>query len=118
MQRKPTQQSPAAKAAAKAHMAWIKQRGICAACGDDSGVICHHSVGSSFKIHVGPERVQIGNEFVLGLCLCCDTLRTRGGRKPFTEAFGLECDIWARQYQCSPVKFEQNIIDGIAKSGR
>lgn len=117
MQRISTRQSPSASVKAKAHMAWIKDRGICAACSDNSGVICHHSVGSSFKVHVGLERVHIGNEFVLGLCLCCDTLRTRS-RKAFVNAFGLECNLWAKQYQDSPVKFDEIIIQGIAKSGR
>ena len=117
MQKKPTPQSPAANTRARAHMHWIKDRGICIACNDDSGVICHHAVGSSFKVHIGIERVHIGNEFVLGLCLCCDTLRTRR-RKAFVDAFGLECDLWAKQYKDSPVKFDDIIIQGIAKSGR
>lgn len=118
MQKKPTPQSPAANTKAKAHMQWLKDRGVCIACNDDSGVICHHSVGSSFKVHVGAERVHIGNEFVIGLCACCDALRTRGGRKPFTDAFGLECKLWEKQYQDSPIKFDQLIIDGILESNR
>lgn len=117
MQRLATRQSPAANAAAKAHMAWLKGRGICASCGDDSGVICHHSVGSSFKVHVGIERVHIGHAFVLGLCMACDTLRTRS-RKRFIDAFGLECKLWSMQYQESPIKFEDLIVHGIINSGR
>ncbi len=118
MQRLATKQSPSAGAKAKAHMAWLKDRGICSACNDDSGVICHHSVGSSFKVHVGFERVQIGNEFVLGLCGSCDSLRTRGGRKAFTDAFGLECKVWEKQYKESPVRFDDLIVSGILNSGR
>jgi len=117
MQRPATRQSPCAGAAAKAHMRWLKDRGVCAACGDDGGVICHHSVGSSFKSHVGIERVHFGNEFVLGLCLNCDTLRTRS-RKAFINAFGLECKLWEKQYKDSPVKFDQLIVQGILESGR
>lgn len=118
MQRLATRQSPSANSKAKAHMAWLKDRGICCACGDDSGVICHHSVGSSYKVHVGLERVQIGNEFVLGLCASCDSLRTRGGRKAFVDAFGIECKLWEKQYLESPVKFDEIIIQGIINSGK
>jgi len=117
MQKKATPQSPAARAKARAHMGWLKDRGICAACGDDGGVICHHSVGSSFKVHVGIERVHIGNEFVLGLCLACDTLRTRS-RKAFIDAFGLECKLWEKQYRESPIEFDALIVEGILDSGK
>jgi len=117
MQKKATPQSPAAKTKAKSHMGWLKDRGICAACSNDGGVICHHSVGASFKVHVGIERVHIGNEFVLGLCLACDTLRTRS-RKAFIDAFGLECKLWENQYQDSPIKFDALIVQGIAECGR
>lgn len=118
MQRKATKQSPAANAKERAHIAWIKERGICAACHNDGGVIAHHCVGSAFKVRVGLDRVHIGHAFVLGLCLACDNIVTRGTHKAFREAFGSYADLWAKQYQQSPVEFDELIVKGIMESGR
>lgn len=118
MQRVATKQSPGANAKERAHMAWLKDRGICTACGNDGGVIVHHCVGSTFKVRVGLERVQIGNTFVLGLCSPCDNIVTRGTHRAFREAFGSYASNWARQYEQSPVKFDDLIVRGIEQSGR
>lgn len=118
MQRLATRQSPAAKAGERAYIGWIKERGICAACGNDGGVIAHHCMGSTYKVHVGLERVQIGNWFVIGLCLACDNVVTRQSRKAFTDAFGLQSKLWQKQAEDYPVEIPLKIIQGIAKSGR
>lgn len=117
MQRKDTKQSPGIDAAAKRHLKWVKERGICAACGNDGGVIAHHSAGSSAKVHVGLVRVMIGHWFILGLCLCCDNLATRS-RARFREAFGKECDLWLKQAESYPEEIPLLIIQGIAKWGK
>lgn len=88
------------------------------ACGSDGGVICHHAVGSSYKVRVGLEIVLIGHALVIGLCQCCDNLVTRGTHKAFRESFGSYADLWAKQYADSPVKFDDLIIQGIAESGK
>ena len=118
MQRPRSKQSPQADAKAKAQIGWIKERGICIACGNDGGVIAHHCVGSTFKVHVGLERVQIGNEFAIGLCQPCDNIVTRGSHRVFRGAFGSYAALWAKQYEDCPVKFDDLIIEGIANSGR
>lgn len=118
MQRPSTRQSPGANAAAKAHMAWLKDRGICIACGNDAGVIVHHCVGSTYKVRAGLVRVQIGNEFVLGLCQCCDDIVTKGSHRAFKDAFGSYSELFEKQYADSPVKFDDLIIQGIAESGK
>jgi hypothetical protein len=118
MQRKSTKQSPGANAAEKRHMSWLKERGICSACGNDAGVICHHSAGSSFKIKVDLKIVLIGHAFVLGLCYKCDSLITNGSRKQFFNVFGKQSELWINQYIFSPVKFDEKIILGIINSGK
>lgn len=113
MNRRATKQSPAIDAAAKRHLKWIKERGICCACGNTGGVIAHHSAGSSAKVHVGLSRVMIGHWFILGLCLCCDNLATRKGRVKFREALGKECDLWLKQAESYPEEIPLLIIQGV-----
>lgn len=117
MQRKATGQSRAANALEKAHMAWIKQRNICAACGNH-GVINHHCEGATYKVKVNFVTEIIGHAFVIGLCQCCDNIITKGSRKAFREAFGLQSDLWLKQYQDSPVRFSDEIVEGIKNCGR
>lgn len=118
MQRLSTKQSPGANAKERAHITWIKERGECIACGNTGGVIAHHCVGSTFKIRVGMDRVQIGHAFVLGLCQSCDNVVTFGSHRAFRDAFGSYASNWERQYQKSPVKFDDLIIQGVLQSGR
>jgi len=118
MQRKATKQSRIADSAERAHIQWIKERGICAACGNDRGVIAHHCMGSTFKVHVGLERVQIGNWFIIGLCDPCDNIVTRQSRKAFTQAFGSQSSLWLKQAEQYPVEIPLKIIQGIAQYGK
>lgn len=118
MQRTSTRQSRGANADEKRHMQWIKERGMCVACDNDGGVICHHAVGSSYKVRVGLEIVLIGHAFVLGLCQCCDDIVTKGSHRAFKDAFGPYSELFFKQYASSPVKFDDLIIQGIAESGR
>lgn len=118
MQRKPTKQSRGANAQERAHIAWIKERGICAACGGDSGVIAHHCEGATFKVTVDFERVQVGHWFVLGLCQCCDNIVTRQSRAAFRDAFGAQSALWLKQAEQYPVEIPLNVIQGIAQYGR
>lgn len=117
MQRKPTKQSPGIDAAAKRHLKWVKERGICCACGNTGWVIAHHFAGSSAKVHVGLERVMIGHWAVNGLCLACDNLATRS-RARFREAFGKECDLWLKQAEHYPEEIPLLIIQGICAWGK
>lgn len=99
MNRKPTPQSPGANAAEKRHISWVKNRGICAACGDETPVICHHMYGSSFRIN----KILVGHWAVLGLCQVCDNIITRGSRKAFTEIFDKQGVIWRNQIKEYPL---------------
>jgi hypothetical protein len=113
MNRKATRQSPGIDAAAKRHLTWIKSRGICCACGNTGGVIGHHFAGSSAKVHVGLQRVHIGNWAINGLCEPCDNLATRRGRVIFREMFGNECDLWLKQAEHYPEEIPLLIIQGV-----
>jgi len=112
MQRKLTKQSPGACAGSKALMCWIKERGICAACGNSGGVIAHHFCGSSVKVMVGFERAMIGHWAINGLCQSCDDIVTHGTRKHFREIYGNERDVWLDQ-----VKDYHGYIPEIIKRG-
>jgi hypothetical protein len=118
MQRKATRQSRAPNADEKAHIAWIKERGICAACGIGGGVIAHHCEGATFKVRVGFERVQIGHWFVLGLCQPCDNIVTRQSRAAFRDAFGAQSELWIKQADHYPQEIPLNVIQGIAQWGK
>lgn len=113
MQRKSTRQSRGPDAAEKRWHTWIKEQGICAACGDDGGVYCHHMYGSSFKIN----KVMIGHLACIGLCQQCDDIITHGSRRAFTDKFGPQSELWRKQFEQYPLKHEfgdheiQAIID-------
>lgn len=102
MQRLATRQSRGADAAEKRHMKWIKERGICAACGNSAGVIVHHCEGATFKHN----KLLVGHWFVIGLCQCCDNIVTRGSRRAFRDAFGPQSKLWFRQLQEYPGRHE------------
>lgn len=102
MQRRATKQSRGADAAEKRHLKWIKERSICAACGCNGPVICHHCEGSAFRVN----KLLVGHIFVIGLCQCCDNVITRGSRKKFREAFGQQSELWLKQLNCYPLKHE------------
>lgn len=101
MQRKATKQSRSANADEKRHMSWLKERGICSACGNDGGfggVILHHFLGSSYR----KNGVTLGHWAILGFCQSCDNLRTQRGRKTFEEAYGEEAGLWMLQVEKYP----------------
>ena len=116
MQRPATRQSRAADAAERRHITWIKERGVCAACGNDGGVIAHHMEGSSFR----HQKLLLGHWMILGLCGPCDNIITRGSRRAFREAFGNQCDLWFKQLQEYPLRHEigQHEIDAIMDWGK
>lgn len=115
MRRKSTKQSRGPNAAEKRHMAWLKDRGICTACGDDGGVINHHAAGSACKVRVGLERVHIGHWFVIGLCRFCDAIVTRGSHRALTDIYGPECELWARQIEEYSGEVPDLVNQGIAQ---
>lgn len=117
MQRPATRQSRGANADEKRHMQWIKERGLCAACWNNGGVIVHHCGGSAYKTKVDSITVLIGHAFVLGLCEICDSIVTRGSRRALENAFGRQSLLWEAQYVHSPVKFADEILRGIAQCG-
>jgi len=114
MQRKATNNTRSANAAERAHMSWIKDRGICAACGNDGGVINHHCEGASFRNN----KVLCGHFFVIGLCQPCDNIITRGSRKAFREQFGPQSELWLKQAEQYPVEIPLEIIQAIASYGK
>lgn len=118
MQRKATKQSRGPNTAERQYMTWLKERCICAACGDHGPVINHHCEGSTCKTRVGAVRVHIGHAFVIGLCQSCDDIVTHGGRKAFRQWFGPQSMLWLAQYESSPVRFPAEVVDGIAQWGK
>ncbi len=118
MQRKPTSQSRGPNALEYRHIDWIKERGICIACGNDGGVIAHHCEGATYTVKVNLVSLIIGHAFVIGLCQCCDNIITKGSRRAFRDAFGLQSDLWLKQYQESPVRFPDETVEGIKYCGR
>lgn len=113
MQRRPTKQSRGANSDERRFMSWIKERGICAACGNESPVINHHMYGATAKIKVDLITVCIGHAAVLGLCYPCDSIDTRGGHRQFVDAFGPQNQLWLKQYADSPVRFPPAVVRGI-----
>jgi hypothetical protein len=113
MQRVATRQSPGPSATERKFIAWVKHRGVCAACGQERPLLVHHVLGSSAKTSVGLERVQIGNAYILGLCCQCDSIVTHGSRRGFRELFGPEPELWAKQYESSPVRLPGLTVEGI-----
>lgn len=115
MQRKATKQSRAANAIERQHMAWLKDRQICAVCRARGPVICHHMYGSTAKIKVDLVTIQVGHAAVLGLCRDCDDAVTLGSRRAFTDRFGKQNAIWARQYSERPdeIAFDVEVVRGI-----
>lgn len=118
MQRKATRQSRGPNAEEKAHMCWIKDRGICAACNSSGGVILHHFAGSSAKIRVGIECVHYGHWAVNGLCQRCDDIVTHGTRKQFRALYGPEAEIWQIQAEGYPIDIPLIMIQAIAICGK
>lgn len=116
MQLKPNGQTRAADVAEKRHIKWIKERGVCIACGNDGGVIAHHCEGAAWKIN----KMQLGHIFVIGLCGPCDSIVSDKSRKKFREAFGAQSDLWFKQLQDYPLKHEFRIeeIEAIVNYGR
>lgn len=118
MQRKATKQSRGPNANERRHIDWIKDRGVCAACGDVGPVIAHHCEGSTCKTRVDCRRVLIGHAFVIGLCQCCDDLVTHGSRRALRNQYGPQSELWMHQYRDSPVKFPVDVVIGIQQWGK
>lgn len=118
MQRRATLQSRGANSDEKKFMRWIKDRGICSACKDDGGVICHHFAGATAKIEVNYERIHFGHWAVNGLCLNCDNVVTHKSRPTFRKMYGNESDIWIKQIEDYPYDIPLNIISAIIKYGK
>lgn len=118
MRRKATRQSRGPNATEKAHIQWIKERGICVACDSPGPVIAHHAEGSTCKTRVGLERVHIGHAFILGLCPYCDALVTHGSRRAIREAYGPQSELWLKQYQESPIEFPGIVVEAIRQWGK
>jgi hypothetical protein len=118
MQRKSTRQSPAAGAAEKRHMQWIKDRCICAACGKPGPVINHHFLGSARKLYAGLVRVLCGHWAVVGLCQRCDDLVTFGSPKKLSDEYGAVSDMWFRQIEEFPEEVPLNVMAAIGQWGK
>lgn len=113
VRRKATRQSRGPNALEKAHIQWLKERCACTACGNSGPVICHHVVGSAYKVKVNFVSTHIGHAFVLALCPTCDDVVTSGSRRLFRDRFGDESELWHDQYGQSPVSFDDDVVSGI-----
>ena len=72
-----------ANAEEKRLMAWVKEQDCCA-CGAEGPCIVDHAMGSAFRF----AKMVIGHVFLLPLCVRCDTIKTQGSRRAFTNQFG------------------------------
>jgi hypothetical protein len=115
VQRKITKQSRGANSSEKRFILWIKSRGICAACDNDGGVICHHIYGSSYRIN----KILVGHWAVLGLCQMCDNVITRNSPKVFEAQFGKQSDLWMLQIEQYPLieECQQEAYEAIVSQG-
>lgn len=102
MNRKPTRQSRGADSSEKKLMSWIKSEGVCHACGNNNGVYVHHMYGATWKA----EKMHLGHLAVIGLCQICDNIITRGSRRAFVEAFGLQSQLWLKMINSYPLRHE------------
>lgn len=112
MQRKKSKKTRLANSIEKEHMAWIKQRGRCAACGARGPVINHHIWGATWKVKVDLVTVLIGHAAVLGLCEEDDKMVTLN-KRAFEEKYGKQNKLWYAQYTHSPVTFPDEVVKGI-----
>lgn len=118
MQRKSNRQSRGINSEEKAHMTWVKERCICAACDRHGPVIIHHVMGSAFKKKVNLVTVLLGHWYILGLCKECDDVVTHGSRKAFREKFGPESNLFFIQSTKYHKEIPLEVIQGIAQCGR
>lgn len=116
MQRKPTRNTRGPNAAEKRHIAWLKDRMICAACNQHGPIIAHHAEGAAFRHN----KVLIGHLFILGLCQSCDNIVTRQSRKAFRDSFGSQSGLWQEQFSDYPIRsdFSDEEIEAIISYGR
>lgn len=116
MQRKATRNTRGPNAAEKRHMAWIKERGICAATGIHSPVVAHHCEGSCFK----NQKTLVGHFFVIGLSEFADAVITRGSRRRFREIYGPQSELWLKQLEHYPHKNEvpEEVLEAIRAWGK
>lgn len=90
MQRKATLNTRGPNALESSFHKWIKERGVCAACDNDGGVIMHHCMGATYKHN----KTLVGHMFCIGLCQRCDDIITYGSRKTFTNKLGKQSALW------------------------
>lgn len=97
-------------------MAWIKERGICAATGAPGPVIGHHCEGATFRY----QKTLIGHWFVIGLSEFADAVITRGSRRRFREIYGPQSELWLKQLQHYPHREEvpDEVVEAIRAWGR
>lgn len=118
MKRRTTKQSRGANSDEKEFMAWIKERGVCAACGNNSGVYVHHCEGSTYKRKVDGVTELLGHWFVIGLCQQCDDVVTHGSRRAFVESFTLQSHLWQSIADIYHGEIPERVYRGIMESGR
>lgn len=116
MQRRATATTRGPNAAETRHMAWLKDRGVCAATGMHGPVIGHHCEGATFKHN----KTLIGHWFVIGLSEFADALVTRQGRRQFRHRFGAQSELWLRQLEGYPHRDEvpDEVVEAIRSWGK
>lgn len=118
MQRAVTRQSRGVRTNEKKRLAWLKERGRCAACGSRGPIINHHCAGSSAKVRVDLVPVMIGHAFVLGLCQDCDDLVTHGSKRKLVEEYGPQSSLWLMQEQHNPNPAPEVVVRAIYEWGK
>ncbi|WP_020209023.1 hypothetical protein [Gilvimarinus chinensis] len=116
MQRVATKNTRGPNAAEKRHMAWVKERGKCAALDVFTAVTAHHCEGATFRHN----KVLVGHWFVLGLSKLADDFVTHGSRRKFREQFGPQSELWLRQLEDYPHQDEvpYEVVEAIRAWGR
>lgn len=110
MQRKKTNNTRAASADEKRFMAWVKDQPCCE-CGD-TPVIVEHCKGSTYRHN----RVLIGMWYLLPLCQSCDSVKTQGSWRVFTNKFGLMSLMWKRLIVDYDGQIPEEVIHSILDS--
>lgn len=112
-----TKRSPQSRGPNKAEldfMAWCKEQPSIVS--GQWGVEVHHCCGSSKKVYVGIERVNIGHYFLLPLTPSEHWL-FHNRKNEFTEKFGIQRDLWISLIKLYDKVIPTNVIEGVIGSG-
>jgi len=115
MQTKRSAQSRGPNKAELDFMAWCKEQPSVVS--GQWGVHVHHCAGSTCKVRVGFELVQIGHWFCVPLTPD-EHWMFHNRKKEFEKLYGYQRELWLRLVADYHESIPDNIFAGVAKSGR